>query len=126
MEEIQQRLARAARSGAAYREGAVSVSFDRLHNAAFACDPMRPVFQACAQAARHVGIQASGPVAGFQASCDARIFARFFPEADIVTFGPGLLEHAHGEAEQAPVAQIAEASAAIAAMALAIGSLAGR
>lgn len=37
---------------------------------------------------------------GWTVSCDARLFATEYPGMEVLTFGPGLLAHAHSDQEQ--------------------------
>ncbi len=77
-----------------------SVTFDKLHNAAFARRTDGPALAALLAAASATGIYRGEPVRGWDVSCDARIFANEFPDAEIITFGPGLLARAHANDEQ--------------------------
>lgn len=96
----------------------VRMTFDKLHNDAFARDPGSPGVRAFVECCRAVGIPVEEPLRGFDVSCDARVFAREYPGRDIITFGAGALEHAHSPAEQVRVAHIVAAAKAIARFAL--------
>ncbi len=95
-----------------------SMTFDKLHNDAFARDPNSPGMRAFVASCRAVGIPVEEPLRGFDVSCDARVFAREYPDRDIITFGAGALEHAHSLQEQVRVADIVAAAKAIARFAL--------
>ncbi|HUT33399.1 MAG TPA: M20/M25/M40 family metallo-hydrolase [Planctomycetota bacterium] len=94
------------------------MTFDKLHNDAFARDPDSPGVRAFVECCRAVGIRVEEPLRGFDVSCDARVFAREYPERDIITFGAGALEHAHSAQEQVRIADIVAAAKAIARFAL--------
>jgi acetylornithine deacetylase/succinyl-diaminopimelate desuccinylase-like protein len=104
--------------GAIFVPGLVRTTFDKLHNDAFARDPSRPAVRAFVEAARRVGIEVREPLRGWDVSCDARVFAREYPESDIITFGAGELEHAHSAQEQVRVGDIVAAAKAVARFAL--------
>jgi metal-dependent amidase/aminoacylase/carboxypeptidase family protein len=95
-----------------------SMTFDKLHNDAFARDPNSPGVRAFVECCRAVGIAVEEPLRGFDVSCDARVFAREYPGRDIITFGAGALEHAHSLQEQVRVADIVAAAKAVARFAL--------
>ena len=125
---IRDRIAQAAtsgvkalveRRGGVFHTDMIHTSFDKLHNDAFACDVDAPWVQATVRAAEFAGIRVRQPLVGFCASCDARIFAGAFPDADIITFGPGQMAHAHAADEQVNVNDIVLASATLAALVLA-------
>jgi hypothetical protein len=89
-----------------------SISFDKLHNDAFASDPDAPTAPALASAVGQLCDIDPPPVAGWKASCDARIIASRC--RDVVTFGPGRLEVAHGPHERITIDEVVAAGAAIA------------
>ena len=114
MDEVQTRLREAVQRGADeyFRLMGLDiraadhfvVTFDKLHNAAFAGAPDSPDMLngiACAKAAGIWDEQdyAEG-IRGWDVSCDARIFACQYPDMPVITTGPGLLRHAHSEQEQ--------------------------
>jgi acetylornithine deacetylase/succinyl-diaminopimelate desuccinylase-like protein len=77
------------------------VTYDKLHNNAFSCDPDSSTFRN----AREAGIQAGiitpdEPVKGWDVSCDARLFAGEYPGMPVITSGPGELHFAHADNEQ--------------------------
>mgnify|MGYP000179827145 CR=1 FL=1 len=127
LDEITQRLRRAAAAaaeayccgrGVAFQPGLVAMSFEKLHNDAFARDPNSPAVRAFVQCVRDVGIPVEEPLRGFDVSCDARIFAREYPHSDIITFGAGALEHAHSAQEQVNLNDLVAATKAVARFAL--------
>ncbi len=96
----------------------VRMTFDKLHNDAFARDPNSPGVRAFVECCRAVGIRVEEPLRGWDVSCDARVFAREYPDRDIITFGAGALEDAHSLREQVRVGDIVAAAKAIARFAL--------
>ena len=114
IDEVQTRLRRAVHRGAdEYLKStglspcaaeSFIVSFDKLHNAAFAGAPDSPAMLNGIECAKAVGMYkeedyANG-VRGWDVSCDARIFACEYPDMPVITTGPGSLRHAHSESEQ--------------------------
>jgi len=87
------------------------IRFDRLQNEAYASSPNAPTATLLAKSVEALtGVQPE-PLSGWSASCDARLFAA--QSGDVVTFGPGQLEAAHGPAEQITLSQILLAAGAI-------------
>jgi acetylornithine deacetylase/succinyl-diaminopimelate desuccinylase-like protein len=77
------------------------VTFDKLHNNAFFCNPDSSTFKNARESAIQAGIiDRDEPVRGWDASCDARLFAGEYPEMPVVTGGPGELRYAHADNEQ--------------------------
>ena len=120
MDELQARLRRAIHRGAdEYLKSvglsecageAFAVTFDKLHNAAFAGSPDSPEMLNGIECAKAVGIYkeedyAKG-VRGWDVSCDARIFACEYPDMVVITTGPGSLRHAHSESEQVNIPDV--------------------
>jgi acetylornithine deacetylase/succinyl-diaminopimelate desuccinylase-like protein len=87
----------------------VRVTFEKLHNVAFDGDPKSPMMQRAEAAARACGLWQDEPVLGWTVSCDARLFATEYPGMPVLTFGPGLLVHAHSDREQIAVSEIVRA-----------------
>jgi hypothetical protein len=75
----------------------IGVSFDKLHNAAFAGAPDSPAMADALAAARDAGIEDSGPVRGWDVSCDSRLFACEYPDLTVLTGGPGALPDRLGD-----------------------------
>lgn len=109
IEEIMSRVARAARNGAAnYLRliehctciPQIDVTYDKLHNAAFDGNPDSPAMHAAIAAAKDSGLWRDQEIKGWTVSCDARLFATEHPDLPVVTSGAGLLQYAHGDAEQ--------------------------
>jgi len=98
-----------------------TVTFEKLHNAAFARRTDGPAMGAILRAAGAVGAYHGEPVRGWDVSCDARIFAREFPDAEIITFGPGLLARAHANDEQIDINDVLIAAEVLARLALEYG-----
>jgi acetylornithine deacetylase/succinyl-diaminopimelate desuccinylase-like protein len=127
--EVQQRLVRAAaagareycrNAGAPFKQSMVETTFEKLHNDAFARRPDSPAMKAAIYACQQAGIWKDEPIIGWNVSCDARIFAKQFPQRDIITFGPGSLAHAHSPEEQISVTEIISAAKMMAIFALAL------
>jgi acetylornithine deacetylase/succinyl-diaminopimelate desuccinylase-like protein len=79
------------------------VTYDKLHNAAFAGRADSPDMQAAIEAAKAAGIWKDDPIRGWDVSCDARIFACEYPDLAVLTGGPGALNYAHSDFEQIDV-----------------------
>lgn len=120
MAEVKQRMADAARRGvgrhprfAGRREAAgrgLRVSFGKLHNDAFACDPDSPQMRHAVQAARAADLWDGQPAIGWDVSCDARLFAAECPGMPVLTAGAGDLAVAHSDEESVEIAELAKAS----------------
>ena len=124
MAQVQQRLTDAARRGAAdycrlrglsHDDAMVRMSFDKLHNEAYACDPDVPMMGAIRTAYEQMLLDWPPPT-GWPVSCDARIFAH--AGHPTVVFGPGHLARAHADDESIdlPDLQTAAALATLAAL----------
>jgi len=96
-------------------------TFDKLHNAAFIGPLDGPALNALLAIGRQMSIYGGEPLRGFDVSCDARIFAREFPEAEIITFGPGQLAQAHANDEHVDIKDILTAAEALVRLALTYG-----
>jgi len=117
MEDVRQRLREAVWRGGRHYFGLVGssadptavlrVSYERLHNAAFAGRPDSPDMLVALRAAKAVGMESGGPVRGWDASCDARIFACEYPSMPVLTAGAGALAHAHSDEERVEIADMA-------------------
>jgi len=127
IEEVMERMREAAREAVARHcqrrgltpsEELAIMTFDKLHNDAFARDPRGPAVEALVEAARAAGIQVEEPLRGWDVSCDARLFAKEHPQSEVLTFGPGSLDHAHSPQEQVAIPDVVVAAKAIAAFAL--------
>ena len=115
LEDVTRRLAEAAQAGAqqycrfrqvAFKPEMAHMSFDKLHNEAYASDLGCPVFRAFATAHRALGLAWPEPT-GWGVSCDARIYAHY--GHSVVTYGPGSIERAHGDGEWIDVRHIQQA-----------------
>jgi ribosome-binding factor A len=119
LEAVVERLGKATRHAvAAFADAAdlsrdaagVHLAFDKLHNRPFE----RPVDSALAvyaeEACRRAGIDVPQPPEGWAVSCDARLFANFFGDRDVIVFGPGRLADAHSPAEHASLSDLARAA----------------
>jgi acetylornithine deacetylase/succinyl-diaminopimelate desuccinylase-like protein len=108
--EVMARLRQAAARGAeqylrrlgskAPGEEAVRVTYEKLHNVAFERAPDSLSMRNAIAAAKECRFWQNEPVSGWTVSCDARLFATEYPKLDVLTFGPGLLGHAHSDQEQ--------------------------
>jgi acetylornithine deacetylase/succinyl-diaminopimelate desuccinylase-like protein len=77
------------------------VTFDKLHNNAFACDPDSASMRSALKAGLQSGIiRKETPVVGWDVSCDARLFAKEYPDMPVITAGVGDLIDAHGDDEK--------------------------
>lgn len=114
MPQVMQRICQAAQRGVenyqrsigAPSPASVKVTFDKLHNAAFAGSADSQDVKNAVAAAAEVGIPSDGPIRGFDVSCDARIFACEYPEMPVLTSGPGALVYAHADNEQVEIGEI--------------------
>lgn len=85
------------------------VSFDKLHNDAFAGDLNSETMLRALRTAVDIGLaRPDEPVLGWGVSCDARLFAGEYPDLPVLTFGAGYLEHAHSEKERLSIAELLE------------------
>ncbi|HTB84213.1 MAG TPA: M20/M25/M40 family metallo-hydrolase, partial [Candidatus Sulfotelmatobacter sp.] len=120
IEEVMTRMRRAAERGAenylrrcqSKESGAqaVTVTYEKLHNAAFDGDPDSTAMRHAIAAAKECGFWKDEPVCGWTVSCDARLFATEYPGMPVLTFGPGELAVAHSDSEQIVVKDIARAA----------------
>lgn len=118
--EVMKRMRRAAVRGAEsylrqYNHAgsgtqAVTVSYEKLHNAAFDGDPDSLTMRNAIAAAKTSGIWHNEPVAGWAVSCDARLFATEYPGMPVLTFGPGELAFAHSDQEQIALRDVTKAA----------------
>jgi len=117
MAQLRQRLTEAARRGVReycefrripYAEGMIEMTFDKLHNEAYASPPDCPAMTSFEAAFGALGSPWPEPAA-WRVSCDARLFA--LAGHDVVTFGPGELQHAHSADESIDIRQLQQALA---------------
>jgi acetylornithine deacetylase/succinyl-diaminopimelate desuccinylase-like protein len=77
------------------------VSFEKLHNDAFASEIRPETMKRLRQAAAETGLlQHDQPLVGWDVSCDARLFANERPGRSVITCGVGSLEFAHSGKER--------------------------
>ncbi|MCK5802345.1 MAG: M20/M25/M40 family metallo-hydrolase [Lentisphaeria bacterium] len=110
IEDVMERVAIAGQRGAenylriigcdAKSDGAVEVTYDKLHNAAFDGDPDSPAMHNAIAAAKNAGMWKDQEIMGWTVSCDSRLFATEYPDMSVLTSGAGHLMYAHGDAEQ--------------------------
>ncbi len=120
MDEVTARMRAAAERGAeGYlrrigRSGrgadVVTVSYDKLHNAAFDGDPDSPPMRRAIAASKRCGLWRDEPINGWTVSCDARLFAVEYPRMPVLTVGPGHVAHAHSDQEQLSVEELTAAT----------------
>ncbi len=120
IDEIMERMRRAAQRGAEnyLRQmghaisgaEAVTVVYEKLHNAAFDGDPNSPTMRNAIDAAKTCGLWRNEPVTGWTVSCDARLFATEYPGMPVLTFGPGELALAHSDLEQIALRDVVKAA----------------
>ena len=119
IEEVMRRLRMAAERGAEQYlrrlgrdvsgDRLMSVSYEKLHNAAFDGDPDSASMRNAIAAAKTCGLWQKEPILGWTVSCDARLFASEYPGMDVLTFGPGQLAFAHSDHEQIALEEIRRA-----------------
>lgn len=119
MPEVMERMRRAAERGAenylrrcGRKEAGsqmVTVTYEKLHNAAFDGDLNSPVMRDAIAAAKDCKLLKDEPIVGYPVSCDARLFAVENPGMSVVTFGPGELAYAHSDQEQIAVSDVLKA-----------------
>ncbi|OHB81057.1 MAG: hypothetical protein A2W31_11570 [Planctomycetes bacterium RBG_16_64_10] len=110
MQQVMDRIRAAVWSGADYyfrltgqRADAADVfqvTYDKLHNAAFAGRADSCSMRSAIAAATAAGLRPELPPRGWDVSCDARIFAGEYPTMDVITTGAGSLALAHSDDEQ--------------------------
>jgi acetylornithine deacetylase/succinyl-diaminopimelate desuccinylase-like protein len=88
---------------------ALRVTYEKLHNAAFAGKADSPDMTHAIEAAKLAGLWKDGPVRGWDVSCDARIFACEYPDLPVITTGPGMLRYAHSDQEQIDMRDVVKA-----------------
>ena len=120
IEEVMARMRQAAQRGAETYlrrigrtergEEAVTVTYEKLHNAAFDGDADSPSVRNAIAAAKACGLWKEEPILGWTVSCDARLFATEYPQMQVLTFGPGQLAFAHADNEQITVDEIRAAT----------------
>lgn len=117
MSDVQERLRGAARRGAeeycrvrerTFREDMVYMTFDRLHNDAYADSPDAPPMRALHAAMAALGERIPEPV-GWETSCDARIYHH--KGHPVAIFGAGELERAHSADESVRIPDVQKALA---------------
>jgi len=87
-----------------------TMTFDMLHNEAYASPVDCPAMQAFERAYGEMGLAWPRPVA-FRASCDARIYGN--SGHNTITFGPGDLADAHSQHEKISLEQLQKGLALI-------------
>ncbi|MCM8768965.1 MAG: ArgE/DapE family deacylase [Candidatus Omnitrophica bacterium] len=83
------------------------LTFNKLHNDAYAIDPAHPLVKTLEKAVSDSGLPAE--VSGFIVSCDARLFNRV-GGMPVVVFGPGSISNAHSRTENIDLKEIALAA----------------
>ncbi len=130
MADLKDRLSAAAEQGAKdYGDfiGAdvdrdmVRLTFEKLHNEAYASDPNCPAMQAFQAAFEAVGQTWPEPAA-WQVSCDGRLYS--LAGHEVVVFGPGELQHAHSANECMDLRQMQEGLALSVLQAARLGGMA--
>lgn len=128
MADVQARMRAAAQRGLEFylrgaglavdTPGVLRMTYEKLHNAAFAGRADSPDMRNAIEAARSAGLWREGPIRGWDVSCDARIFACAYPDLPVITTGPGLLRYAHSDQEQIDMRDVARSCAFLAQFAL--------
>lgn len=118
IDEVRTRMESAYRRGIAEYAGFAGVdataldcriTYDKLNNMAYEGDPDSSTVRNLVAAAHAVGNDTE--LRGFDASCDARIFAHEYPDLPVVTTGPGELRRAHSDDECLALAELEDAVA---------------
>jgi acetylornithine deacetylase/succinyl-diaminopimelate desuccinylase-like protein len=109
IENVKERMARACRKGIEHYLSLKSaspntidcrVSYDKLHNDAFAGDPDSPTMIRAWKSGIEAGIiDEQTEKRGWDVSSDARLFAKEYPEMPVITSGVGALTSAHSDNE---------------------------
>lgn len=130
MADLKDRLTRAAEQGtkdyckfvqADVRPEMVRLSFEKLHNEAYASDPNCQAMQAFEAAFKAVGETWPEPAA-WQVSCDGRLYS--LAGHQVVVFGPGELQHAHSANECMDLRQVQQGLALSVLQAARLGGMA--
>jgi acetylornithine deacetylase/succinyl-diaminopimelate desuccinylase-like protein len=112
MAQLRERLTSAAKTGARqycefrrlpFDDAMVSMTFEKLHNEAYASPPDCPSMLAFQDAFAVLGLSWPEPAA-WQVSCDGRLYA--LAGHDVVVFGPGELQFAHSADECIDIRQV--------------------
>lgn len=116
IDQVQQRMREAVWRGADnyFRHAGVNgkgadifkVTYEKLHNAAFAGAPDSPDMLNAIESAKQAGIWKNEPIRGWDVSCDSRIFASEYPGMPVITTGPGSLNSAHSDTEHIEVTEM--------------------
>jgi len=83
------------------------LSFNKLHNDAYAIPEDHPLVEAVRESAEESGSMSG--VEGFIVSCDARLFNRV-GNMPVVVFGPGRIDDAHSDSERIDTGEIQKAA----------------
>lgn len=120
MTDVQDRLVNAVHRGAGEylrlvgsKESAPEmflVTYEKLHNAAFAGEADSPEMRNAIDAARAAKIWKDEPIRGWDVSCDSRIFAGEYPQMTVLTTGPGSLNFAHSDQEHIEITEMVKFS----------------
>ena len=86
------------------------VTYEKLHNAAFAGEADSPEMRNAIDAARAAKIWKDEPIRGWDVSCDSRIFAGEYPQMTVLTTGPGSLNFAHSDQEHIEITEMVKFS----------------
>jgi acetylornithine deacetylase/succinyl-diaminopimelate desuccinylase-like protein len=117
MKDIQSRMTEAAVDavkkycklrGRKFDASMIEMTFDRLHNDAYADSPEIAPMQALRAACQACGIELPPPVA-WNTSCDARLYHRH--GHPVAIFGAGKLEAAHSDTEYVDLDDVQKALA---------------
>jgi acetylornithine deacetylase/succinyl-diaminopimelate desuccinylase-like protein len=93
--------------GAHQKDILCEVTFNKLHNDAFAGNPNTHSVRNAVRIATECGLRKRNqPIIGWDVSCDARLFAKERPELAVITFGAGKLKDAHSDTEHVLLSDI--------------------
>ena len=85
------------------------VTFDKLHNNAYAGDPGSASMRRALRTAAELRlVEPELPVRGWEVSCDARLFADEYPSMPVITTGVGKLDQAHANHESVRLDELFE------------------
>lgn len=112
MAQVRQELEAAInRSDDEWLKSHYELTFDKLHNDAYECDPNHPAVQGLAQATIDCGHPSE--IFGWNVSCDARLYAKVGGMTTMV-YGPGTIADAHATGEKVEWQQVIQGAKSLA------------
>lgn len=110
MRQVQEELREVLASASPELAAHATLDFPKLHNDAYACDPLHPAVTTLQAACHEVGL--GSDIFGWNVSCDARLYA-LRGGMPAVVFGPGDVADAHSDHERIRMAEMAQAAEAL-------------